>query len=260
MKAPPETPMDEHALRDMRQSQERGDPVFNAKRVKLAQRIAGLGGWIATSCRPDAYFAFVVLTQYLGTGLTQVAWDALLRRAAYLAHTPHLKLTYRAASTGTDWEVFVDSSLFNAGGAGSYGGYCARFPGSGIFAWKSFVPRKLGLSSGAAETIMAAHAVQYIYGQRMISKELQRPLRGPTRLYTDSLAALQGTEMENVPVTDRYNTARRAVLRQAKELAVVELLPVATAANISDMFTKPLPRDSFFKLRALVLGLEDPVR
>ncbi len=48
----------------------------------------------------------------------------------------------------------------------------------------------------------------------MMSKELQRPLRGPLRLYTDNLTALQGTEMKNVPVTGRYDAARRAVLRK----------------------------------------------
>ena len=176
----------------------------------------------------------------------------------YLANTPHLKLTYWAASAGSDWEVFVDSSLFNGGDGLSFGGYCARFPKSGIFAWKSFVPRKLGLSSGAAETIMASHAVHYIYGQRMLTRELKRPLRGATRLYTDSLAAYQGTEMENVPVSDRYNAARCGVLRQAKDLNVIELKQLPTDENISDMFTKPLPLAKFFTLRALVLGLDEP--
>jgi len=126
------------------------------ERVNMAQQIAGLAGWIATSCRPDGYFAYVALSQYLANGLTQVVWDALLRWAAYLASTPEVRLTYRASRA--DWVVYADSSLFNAGGAASFGGYVALFPGSGVFAWKSFVPRKLGLASGAAETVMAAHS------------------------------------------------------------------------------------------------------
>jgi hypothetical protein len=40
----------------------------------------------------------------------------------------------------------------------------------------------LGTSSGAAETIMASHAVHYIMGQRILDKELGIHTGGPTRL------------------------------------------------------------------------------
>jgi hypothetical protein len=223
--------------------------------VKRAQEIAGLvAGWIATSCRPDDYFAYVVLSKYLAFGLTRTVWRALLRWATYFVETPEVKLTYRACPDDADLEVFADSALFYAGSGASYGGYAARFPGSGVFAWKSFAPRKLGTSSGAAETTMAAHAVHYVIGQRIMSRELGVGKDRATVLHTDNMATLQGTTMENLPAAQRYMAARRAVIRHAQEAGVVELRHVGTDRNIADMFTKVLPRERVLRLRDLVLG------
>ena len=246
-------PMDKNAFKVLHDSQFSHTPLGDI-RVLKAQRIGGLGGYIVLCCRPDGYLAYVALTQYLGYGLTQVVWDALLRWAAYLYNTAHLKLTYRASSEGTDWVVYVDSSLFNAQEGRSMGGYCALYPGSGIFAWRCFSPRKLGISSGATESIMGAHAVHYIYGQRILDKDLGLASGRPTTFYTDNLATLQGTKMENVPAEQRYMAARRAV-QAVMEEKIVDLQKVTTDDNLADIFTKPLEGPQFEKLRALILGL-----
>jgi hypothetical protein len=254
---PTDTPMDERALDAMRESQPGGakaEELLPPERIKTAQEIAGLAGWITTCARPDGYFAFVALSQYLALQLTPTVWNALLRWAWYLASTPGLRLIYRAG-TG-DWEMYADSSLFNNANGASFGGYVALFPGSGVFAWKSFVPRKLGMSSGSAETTMAAFAVQYALGMRIMNRELRRDSGRPTVVHTDNLATLQGTAMENVPVLQRYLSARRALVRQAQQDGAVEIRHVGTDRNIADMFTKPLPREKFLLLRAMVLGCD----
>ena len=103
---------------------------------------------------------------------------------------------------------------------------------------------------------MGAHAVHYIYGQRILDKELGLESGRPTILYTDNLATLQGTKMENVPAEQRYMAARRAVLRQAvMEEKIVDLQKVPTDDNLADIFTQPLEGPQFAKLRALILGL-----
>ena len=60
--------------------------------------------------------------------------------------------------------------------------------------------------------------------------------------------------MDNVPSQQKYVCARRAVLRQALADDVVDLQYVPTDGNLADMFTKPLPREKFLRLRDLVLG------
>jgi hypothetical protein len=135
------------------------------------------------------------------------------------------------------------------------GGYLAMYEGSGAFAWRCFSPRKLATSSGGSETIMASHAVQYILGQRILDKELGIHGGEPNELYSDNLATLQGTEMENMPAKHRYLSARRAILRQVcTEEGIVRFLKVATDDNPADLFTKPLEGDQFVKLRAILMG------
>ena len=151
-----DTPMEPEALKRMYTSQTR-DELLCAEWVEKAQSIGGLAGYIVLTCKPEGYLAYVALSQYLGHGLTRIVWDALLRWARYLVDHAHLKLTYRACSAGKEWEVFIDSSFFNAQEKGSFGGFCARLPGSGVFACKCFSPRKLGLPSGAAEIGINVH-------------------------------------------------------------------------------------------------------
>ena len=61
--------------------------------------------------------------------------------------------------------------------------------------------------------------------------------------------------MENVPVNQRYLAARRAEVRQAQDAKLVDIRFVGSSGNLADMFTKPLPRESFLRLRDLVLGI-----
>ena len=89
----------------------------------------------------------------------------------------------------------------------------------------------------------------------MLAKELGFGAPGATLLHTDNLATLQGTGMEQVPLAQRYMGARRDILRSAKEGGRVELQSVDTSDNLADMMTKPLPRDKFVALRALLLGI-----
>ena len=97
--------------------------------------------------------------------------------------------------------------------------------------------------------------MQYILGQRILDKELGIHGGEPNELYSDNLATLQGTEMENVPAKQRYLSARRAMLRQVcTEEGIVRFLKVATDDNPADLFTKPLEGDQFVKLRAILMG------
>ncbi len=62
---------------------------------------------------------------------------------------------------------------------------------------------------------MAAYAVHYVLGQRMLAREIGRAPAGPKVVHAENLATLQGTAMENVPVNQPYLAARREVVRKA---------------------------------------------
>jgi hypothetical protein len=254
----PDGPMGEAGLSEIREPPSEDSPLV-PQFTDLARRILGVGGWIATNARADPYFSFVALAQQVGFNFTRKVWRALLRWAHYLVHTRDLKLTYRPSKGGA--EFYTDSSLFNAAEGGSFGGFAGKYRGSGLFAWRSFVPRKLGLSSGAAELVMTAAATQYVQGFRMMLRELRLDADGsgrlsPTVLFTDAEANLKGTAADRVPKDQRYMAARRAVVRRAKDDGAVDLRAIPTDDNIADLFTKPLTGSRFFHLRDLALGLK----
>ncbi len=88
---------------------------------------------------------------------------------------------------------------------------------------------------------MDAFAVQYAVGLRMIDHELKQGSGRTTMVYSNNLAKLKGTAMENLPSQQNYAFARRAMHRQAQTDKVVDLQYVPTDRNLADMNTKPLP-------------------
>ena len=215
----------------------------------------GRGGWIVTMVRLDAYFAFTALATQLAMNFTKAVWDGVLRWASYLVATKGLRLTYRRQRDGAPWVTFSDSSVLNAGAGQSFGGHCSCYEGSGLLNWRCFVPRRLSDSSAAAELIVATSAAKWILGQRMLSAELRQGQEGPSPLYLDAQATLQGTAAEKVSRDMKYMAARYAILRQTETSGEVVLRKVHTTDNLADLFTKPLSGDTFRRLRDRAMGL-----
>ena len=65
------------------------DPLLSPETLTIVQRISGTIGFIVTTSRPDAYFAYCVSARFVhaGGGLTQRAFNALLRVAYYISST-----------------------------------------------------------------------------------------------------------------------------------------------------------------------------
>jgi len=229
---------------------------MGAQLQSVARSILGLGGFIACNFRPDAYFAFVVLTQFVSNNFTRNVWNTILRWAHYLVLSRECCLTYRRTDK-FDWRMYTDSSA--GGGAGNFGGYCASLPGSALIDWKCFTPRKLADSSAAAELVMATAAVKSVLGHRLLFKELGMIEDGPTDFMVDAQAVLSGAEMEKVTRDMRYMAARYEMIRAAERDGAIRKLKIDTKLNCADIFSKPLAGKDFFRLRAMVLGMDQSV-
>jgi histone deacetylase 1/2 len=248
-----ETPMAEDALTRLFLEAPARDGTF----VTKARSILGIGGYVVCQARPDAYFAFIVLSQLVGRGITNNIWKAILRWAWYLVNTKDLKLYYHRGDGSLDWVAYTDSSMGNAQGAGSYGGAAFHFPGSGLFAWMVKVPKAKTDSTGGAELLMASLAGKAILGWRIFSRELSLPVQGPNVLKTDSKATLDCIMKEGTSTQQRYVSIRAGMLREMVNADAVRLEYVGSDENIADVFTKPLGRLAFLRLRDLVLGCPD---
>ena len=96
--------------------------------IPAAQRIAGTIGFITNTTRPDAHFGYCVIARYLNEPrFTVLAFEYLVRIANYLDSTKHLCLHLTPPGVtpeGLDlFSGYADSSLGNAGGGLSHGGF-----------------------------------------------------------------------------------------------------------------------------------------
>jgi hypothetical protein len=249
-------PMAADGLRAIMEKPSDANPKQPDTLLAEARSIMGLGGWIVCMLRADAFFAFTALATQLAKNFTRKVWHAVLQWAHYIVDTKWVRLTYRTSPEGGKALTFADSSLINAENGGSFGGFCSCYEGSGVFDWRCFVPRRLADSSAGAELIMSSAAVKNILGNRMFLKELGQEQEGPSALYLDAQAVLNGAEMERVSREMRYQAARYAMLRDAQQAKTVELKKVPTADNLADIFTKPLVGPQFRHLRSMVMGIE----
>jgi hypothetical protein len=121
--------------------------------------------------------------------------------------------------------------------------------------WRCFVPRSFPDSSAAAELIIASHACKNILGFRLLLDELHMLNAGPTSLYIDASAVINGAEMEKITKSMRFMAARYSMVRLVVSDGKVVLVKCDSLDNKSDGFTKPLVGAVFVKSRHLMLGL-----
>jgi len=248
-------PMASAGLKLMHSPVSASNPLMSTQHHDLARSIVGLGGFIACNVRPDAYFAFVAITQHIGQHFTLQVWKAVLRWAHYLLRSRSCSLTYRHVDH-QQWCCYSDSALANLPNGGTFGGYTFGLDAlTAIIDWRCLVPRSFPDSSAAAELIIATYASKSILGFRMLFAELDLLPPGPTTLYIDASAVINGAEMEKITKQMRFMAARYSMLRVVVEDGKVRLCKCDSEENKSDGFTKPLTGEPFRRWRAMVLGL-----
>jgi len=249
-----DVPMVGSGLRDIAEEPSDENPLMPVALLETARSIMGLGGWIVCTLRADAYFAYTALAKRLVTNFTSNVWRAVVRWATYIVETKAIRMTYRKPPAGAQFMFFSDSSALNGPDSTSYGGWCAIYEGSGAFDWASANAARVLDSSGSCELNVATGAVKSAMGARMLFGELGLDQAGPTDIYLDARAALDGAGSEKVSKAMKFMAARYAMLRQAAEAGQVSLQKIDTTLNVADLFTKPLVGETFVRLRGRVMG------
>jgi len=256
-------PMPQDALRKLRAALPDTDPPTEAQ-ISLARRLAGAIGFVATHVRPDAYFAFCVISKYMGPRLTSYAFKLTLRLGHYLVGTMHLPLVissdpkHGAPGSPGSFELFCDSSHGNAEDGLSYGGFVLTHNGGGALAWKSRCQARPSDSPGAQELLMGTTAYRWILAQRMLLTDLDLGVAptAPTTLWTDSQILLDGTHCERLSKDSRWVASRYAMMRFGEAMGIISPQKTAAEDNRGDPFTKPEAGAMFAKHRRMLLGLD----
>jgi hypothetical protein len=227
-------------------------------RLSTAQRLCGIAGW-TTIVRHDVLLSLRLLSRYVTPErLTEYVFNEILRLCYYLVSTRHMALVLRRVPRGRQLQAWVDSSLANAFGGRSMGGFCIGYEGSGALLCVCGAPATVAESSGVTELHQAVLCTKAVIGMRIFLRELERYPIGPTLTHTDAQVLLDGTHCRRVSKESKWVAPRYAMIRKAEADGAVVFQKIATQDNTADLFTKPLTGVIFAKHRAAVLGHLSP--
>ena len=132
--------------------------------------------------------------------------------------------------------------------------------GGGALAWRGFTIRTGDDSPAATELRMVVVAYKCILALRTLLKDMSCGMdqTNPTPLYTDSRSVEQGAACEKVKSSSRWMATRYAMVRWGVACLTIILLAIASCDNPADMMTKCVPKDAFFRHRAVLLGMAPP--
>ena len=121
----------------------------------------------------------------------------------------------------------------------------------------SQLPRKVMTATGGAELEQLARATKAIIGLRLFFRELHQPqlVLGPTPLFSDASAALDGTHCRRVSRESKWVSINLALLRQALEDGVITTVKCPSENNVADILTKPLAGPNFIRAQRAIQGL-----
>ncbi len=237
--------------------------------------------YYANGTRPDILFAVNYLSR-VQAAPTRLHWTLVQHLLRYIHTTQHLGLTFQ--SKGTDLTAFVDAdfssdiSLANSNqrpteertqvpSDSDLKQICTRYKsttGCVIQLYGNPIAllcRKqpaITTSTTESEFVAVAEASTLIIFLRELTVEINLSFPGTTTIYEDNLSTT--TLLRSLFHHGKLKHLALRVLK-VKELIwskLIRVLPISTSDQVADILTKPLPRDSFTHLRAMVLGGNQP--
>ena len=223
---------------------------------KPYRQLLGALAHIARFSRPDILFAVFYLARYQKNP-GEPHWKALKRVLRYLKGTKDLALTFRRGShekpldllctfSDSDWAGDKDTRH-------STTGYVVTLNNCPIRA-RSSKQKTTALSSCEAETIALTESVKDTLWIRNLLEELIDTKLKPTTVFCDNQSAVDIAQNNKGSDRCKHIAIKHSFLRE-NHGDTIEISKIPTKENISDIFTKPLPRKQFEYLRDRLFGI-----
>ena len=217
--------------------------------------VVGMLGHLCNATRPDLSYSVNQCRSYTSNPRRH-HWEALKRIVRYLKGTLNFGLVYSMVHGKDQLHAYCDADwATNEDDRKSVSGNVFMYMGAAI-GWKSIKQTAVARSTAEAELaaldITARDALWY----RKMIEALRMSTSKTIPLFEDNAAAsaiANGSQWsaKTKHVATRFFAVRDDVLEKR-----VEVLPVDTADNVADFFTKPLGRTKFEKFRGL-MGVRD---
>jgi hypothetical protein len=149
-----------------------------------------------------------------------------------------------------DWAGSEDDSRSTSGYAFSFG--------SGAFSWASVKQNTVALSTAEAEYVSASEATAQAIWLRFVLDDFGEMQAEATPLFCDNMSAISMAKNPVFHQRTRHINRKYHFIREALQEGVINVKFCKSEEQLTDIFTKALPKDRFKQLR-LKLGVK-PVK
>jgi hypothetical protein len=181
-------------------------------------------------------------------------WEGLKRVINYLGCTKNLWLTF-GGKKNTLVEGFCDSDWASQKHWHSISGYLFHF-GMGAVTWSSKKQNIIALSSTEAEYIAQTHAAKEAIWLQSFISEVQGTGKKKLTISCDNQGAIALSKDNKFHSRTKHIDLRYHFICEAVKDGKIKVNYIPTDNNVSDIFTKPLPKPKFQRFVEL-LGLRD---
>ncbi len=133
----------------------------------------------------------------------------------------------------------------------SIGGILVNLWNSPI-AWTSKIQPTVALSTTEAEYMALCKLTQEVFYFRKLCKEMKLNIKEPITMMEDNNSCIKIAQNDEFHQRTKHIDVKYHFIREALEKGIVEIKRVDSKENIADIFTKPLARVQFEKLRNLL--------
>jgi hypothetical protein len=246
---PVSTPMEPGAQFSMDQCPSTLNQTSKMQGVLYSEAIGSVL-WPVVVSRPDAAFAVGVLSQFIQNP-GPAHWEGVKRIINYLGSTTDMWLTF-GGEKGTV-EGFCDADWGSQKHRHSISGFSFHY-GAGAVSWSSKKQSIVSLSSTEAEYVAQTHAAKEAIWLRSFVSEIRGENEKPLTISCDNQGAIALAKDNKYHARTKHIDLRYHFIREAVEDGKIKVQYIPTDDNISDVFTKALPRPKFQRMVEM-LGL-----
>lgn len=207
--------------------------------------------FLATVSRPDISFATSAVSKYLNN-FNESHCKAVKRIFKYLNGTRCYGLMYESEKNGLGFFSYSDSDY--AGDTDtrrSTSGFVCMLAG-GPITWSSQCQKMVTLSTTEAEYVAASVTVKDIIWIRKMLKDIGHQCCAATKLYIDNQSAIKLVKNPEYHKRTKHIDIRFHFIREKYDSGEICVLYVPSENQVADIFTKPLGKDRFIRLRTLL--------
>ena len=198
--------------------------------------------WPVVVSRPDAAYAVSILSQFI-QNLGPAHWEGVKRVINYLGSTKDLWLTFGGGREGAV-KGFCDADWASQKHRHSISGFSFHY-GAGAVSWSSKKQPVVSLSSTEAEYVAQTHAAKEAIWLRSFVSKVTGKQEKPLTISCDNQGTIALLKDNKFHARTKHIDLRYHFIREAVEDGKIKVKYVPTDENVSDIFTKALPKPKF---------------